>query len=145
MAGTVGPEAAPRRRYIPRGHSLSWWMLVVTTGAILVTSVDRAILFRVLPALQEEFGLSNTAAGFLGSLNSLGVVIGAIVLGVFGDALGKGVNRAWTWAVAVSVTIVASIATAFVQTLGGLQFWRVIMGAGTGGMEPVNVAMIGEW
>jgi len=97
-------------------------MLVFTTGAILITSVDRAILFRVLPTLQEEFGLSNTAAGFLGSLNSLGVVIGAIIVGVFGDALGKGINRAWTWAVAATVTIVSSVATAFVHTLGGLQF-----------------------
>jgi len=120
-------------------------MLVVTTGAILITSVDRAILFRTLPAIKDEFGLSNTAAGFLASLTSLGVVIGAIALGVLGDALGKGVRRAWTWAVAVVVTIVASVATALVQTLGGLQLWRVIMGMGTGGMEPVNVAMVSEW
>ena len=145
MAGNIAPDAAPRERYIPRGSSLSWWMLVVTTGAILVTSVDRAILFRTLPAIQQEFGLSNTAAGFLGSLTSLGVVIGALALGVLGDALGKGVRRAWTWGVAVVITIVASAATAFVQTLGGLQFWRVIMGVGTGGMEPVNVAMVSEW
>lgn len=98
-----------------------------------------------LPAIKDEFGLSNTAAGFLASLTSLGVVIGAITLGVLGDALGKGVRRAWTWAGAVVVTIVASVATALVQTLGGLQFWRVIMGMGTGGMEPVNVAMVSEW
>ena len=80
MAGNIAPDAAPRERYMPRGSPLSWWMLVVTTGAILVTSVDRAILFRTLPAIQQEFGLSNTAAGFFGSLTSLGVVIGALAL-----------------------------------------------------------------
>ena len=77
MAGNIG-SGAPSRRYVPRGHPVSWWMLLVTTGAILITSVDRVILPRVLPALQDEFGLSNTAAGFLNSLNFVGITIGAI-------------------------------------------------------------------
>jgi hypothetical protein len=51
MAGNISQEAAPRSRYIPRGHALSWWMLVVTTGAILITSLDRAILPTVLPGI----------------------------------------------------------------------------------------------
>ena len=144
MAGDIG-SGAPSRRYVPRGHPISWWMLLMTTGAILITSVDRVILPRVLPALQDEFGLSNTAAGFLNSLNFIGITIGAIALGVFGDVLGKGPRRAWTWAVAVVVTILSSVATAISQTVGQLQALRVAMGIGTGGMEPVNVAMIGEW
>ena len=81
MAGDIG-SGAPSRRYVPRGHPISWWMLLVTTGAILITSVDRVMLPRVLPALQDEFGLSNTAAGFLNSLNFIGITIGAIALGV---------------------------------------------------------------
>lgn len=120
-------------------------MLLVTTLAILVTSVDRAILFRVLPLIQEEFSLSNTQAGLLTSFTFVGITLGAIVLGVFGDSLGKGPKRAWTWGVAVLITIFAAIATALSQTVGALQFWRVFLGVGTGGMEPVNVAMIGEW
>ncbi|MDQ3658332.1 MAG: MFS transporter [Actinomycetota bacterium] len=41
--------------------------------------------------------------------------------------------------------MISAIATAFSQTVGQLQILRVIMGVGTGGMEPVNVAMVGEW
>ena len=81
MAGNIG-SGAPSRRYVPDGHPVSWWMLLVTTGAILITSVDRVILPRVQPALQDEFGLSNTAAGFLNSPNFIGITIGAIALGV---------------------------------------------------------------
>ena len=51
MDGNVSPETAPPSRFIPRGLPLSWWMLVVTTGAILITSIDRAILPTVLPGI----------------------------------------------------------------------------------------------
>lgn len=50
MTGDASQGAAPRGRYMPRGHPVSWLMLVVTTGAILITSIDRAILPTVLPA-----------------------------------------------------------------------------------------------
>lgn len=133
------------RRYIPKGHPISWWMLLVTTLAILVTSIDRVILPRVLPAIIDEFGISDTTAGFIVALNFLGIAIGAVVLGALGDSIGRGPRRAWTWGLAVLITIVAAIGTAFSRTVGGLAFWRVFMGAGTGGMEPVNVAMISEW
>lgn len=145
MAGNVSPEAASRRRYIPRGHALSWWMLVVTTGAILITSIDRALLPTVLPGVLKEFDLSETAGGVLVGLSFAGTMTGGLILGVFGDSLGKGVRRAWTWAVAVAIVVVSAVATALSQTLLQLQVLRFIMGIGTGGMEPVNVAMVGEW
>jgi MFS family permease len=94
MAGHDDPVEAPRRRYILREHPIFWWMLLATTEANLITSVDRVILPQVLPALQDEFGLSNTAAGFLNSLNLVGITIGAIALGIFGDVLGSKTGRA---------------------------------------------------
>lgn len=145
MAGNVSPQAGPRGRYIPRGHALSWWMLVVTTGAILITSIDRAILPTVLPGILKEFKLSETAGGVLVGLSFAGTMTGGLVLGVFGDSLGKGVRRAYTWGVAVVIVVISSIATALSQTLLQLQVLRFFMGVGTGGMEPVNVAMVGEW
>ena len=121
MSGNVSPEPAPRSRYIPRGHPLSWWMLVVTTGAILITSIDRVLLPTVLPGILGEFDLSETTGGILVGLSFAGTMVGGLILGVFGDSLGKGARRAYTWAVAVAIVVISSI------------------------MEPVNVAMIGEW
>jgi MFS family permease len=145
MAGNVGPHAAPRSKYIPRGHALSWWMLAVTTGAILITSIDRVLLPTVLPGILKEFNLSPTTGGVLVGLSFAGTMAGGLVLGVFGDSLGKGVRRAYTWAVAVAIVVISSIASAVSQTLLQLQILRFTMGVGTGGMEPVNVAMVGEW
>ena len=145
MAGNVSPETTPRDRYIPRGHAISWWMLAVTTGAILITSIDRALLPTVLPGILKEFNLNPTMGGVLVGLSFAGTMAGGLVLGVFGDSLGKGVRRAYAWAVAVAIVVASAIATAISQTLLQLQILRFTMGVGTGGMEPVNVAMIGEW
>ena len=142
-SGSGGGLAA--RKYVPRGHPISWLMLVVTTGAILINSIDRAILPAVLPGILSEFNLNESAGGFLVGLSFAGTAIGGLILGIFGDSLGKGVRRAWGWAVAVAIVVVSSVLTALSQTLGQLQVLRVIMGIGTGGMEPVNVAMVGEW
>src|SRR5215213_10989885 len=117
MAGNVSPEASPRNRYIPRGHALSWWMLAVTTGAILITSIDRVLLPTVLPGILGEFDLSETAGGVLVGLSFAGTMTGGLVLGVFGDSLGKGVRRAWTWAVAVAIVVASAVATAVSRTL----------------------------
>jgi len=118
-------------------------MLVVTTGAILITSIDRALLPTVLPGILKEFSLSETAGGVLVGLSFAGTMAGGLILGVFGDSLGKGARRAYTWAVAI--VVISAIATAVSRTLLQLQILRFVMGFGTGGMEPVNVAMVGEW
>ncbi|MGI9050057.1 MAG: MFS transporter [Rubrobacteraceae bacterium] len=133
------------RRYVPRGHPVSWWMLGITTGAILITSIDRVILPTVLPAILKEFNLSTSQGGLLVSLSFAGIALGGIFLGAMGDSLGRGPRRAWTWGVAVLIAVVAAIATALSRSLFQLQALRVFMGLGTGSMEPVNVAMVGEW
>jgi MFS family permease len=141
--GTTATGTA--KRYLPRGHPISWWMLAVTTGAILITSVDRVILPTVLPAILKEFHLSDSQGGFLISLSFAGTALGGLILGAFGDSLGRGPRRAWAWCVSVLVTVVGAVATAFSRTVGQLQVLRIVMGLGTGSMEPVNVAMVGEW
>ena len=67
------------RRYTPRAHPVSWIMLVITTLAIVVNSIDRIILPTVLPGIISEFDLSATEGGFLVSLSFVGTTIGAIV------------------------------------------------------------------
>lgn len=140
---TGNPEA--RKHVLPRAHWISWTMLVVTFGAILITAIDRTILPTVLPAILHEFHLSATAGGWLVGLSYVGTLIGGVLVGAVGDAFGKGPRRAWIWLVTVAVVVASAIATAVSRTLALLQVLRVTMGIGTGSMEPVNVAMIGDW
>lgn len=142
---TQSPDPNHRSWMLPKAHPISWWMLLITTLAILLTSIDRQILPTVLPAIMEEFNLTEVQAGWLNSLSFIGTFIGAMLFGVIADMVGVGHRRSWPWIAAIGVAVVSGVATYFVRTVGGLQFWRVIMGMGTGGSEPVNVAIIGEW
>jgi Sugar phosphate permease len=138
-------ETEAKKGLLPKAHPISWWMLLVTTLAILMCSVDRIILPTLMPAIMEEFHLDKVQAGFLNSLSFVGTLVGALVLGFLSDYIGAGYKRAYSWVIAVCIEIAAGIATAFCATLGGLQALRVAMGFGSGGSEPINVALIGEW
>ncbi|GAB3559377.1 MFS transporter [Spelaeicoccus albus] len=132
-------------RHIPRAHPLSWVMLIVTTLAVLMIAIDRMLLPTVMPAILDDFHLTTTQGGILIGLSYAGTVVGGLLLGMFGDAFGKGPGRAWGWLVAVFVASISAVITAFTSSLAALRVLRVTMGIGTGGMEPVNVTMVGEW
>jgi len=138
-------ELGTKNSWLPKAHPISWWMLLITTLAILLTSIDRQLLPTVLPAIMKEYGLTEVQAGWLNSLSSVGTFAGALIFGIIADMYGKGHKRSMTWVVAIGVAVVSGIATFFTKGLSSLYIWRVIMGIGTGGSEPVNVAIIGEW
>ncbi len=137
--------AVKKNKGLPRAHPISWWMLLITTLAILMNSIDRLILPTLMPAIMEEFGLDTVQAGFLNSLSFVGTFLGALILGFFSDYIGSGYKRCYSWVIAVAIEIVAGVATAFCKGFGAFQALRVLMGFGSGGSEPINVALIGEW
>ncbi|WP_312242558.1 MFS transporter [Pantoea sp.] len=140
---SAGP--APKRSFLPRAHPVSWWMLVITTLAILMNSIDRIILPTLLPAIMKEFDISEVQAGWINSLSFFGTLSGAVLFGLLSDYIGTGYRRCYSWCLAVLVEVISGVATAFCKTLGAFQALRVFMGMGTGGSEPINVALLGEW
>ncbi|HCM5172091.1 MFS transporter [Klebsiella variicola subsp. variicola] len=138
-------EKKEKIRFLPRAHTISWLMLLVTTLAILMNSIDRLILPTLMPAIIKEFDLTTVQAGWLNSLSFVGTFIGALVLGFISDYIGSGYKRARSWLIAVVIEIAAGVATAFCSTYNLFMALRVFMGLGTGGSEPINVALIGEW
>ena len=134
-----------KKRILPRAHGISWLMLLVTTLAILMNSIDRLILPTLMPAIMTEFNLTTVQAGWLNSLSFVGTFVGAVILGFISDYIGSGYKRAWSWLIAVVIEIAAGVATAFCGAYNMFMALRVFMGLGTGGSEPINVALIGEW
>lgn len=142
---TQTTQQSKKTNWLPKAHPVSWWMLLITTLAILLTSIDRQILPTVLPAIMKEFHLNSVQAGWLNSLNFIGSFAGSIILGVIADGIGKGHRRTWSWMISCLLTVISGIVTFFTRGIGSLQFWRVIMGIGTGAMEPLNVALVSEF
>lgn len=109
-------EKKEKIRFLPRAHTISWLMLLVTTLAILMNSIDRLILPTLMPAIIKEFDLTTVQAGWLNSLSFVGTFIGALVLGFISDYIGSGYKRARSWLIAVVIEIAAGVATAFCST-----------------------------
>ncbi len=145
-SGEEVPLNPGTRSWIPRGHAMSWWTLLVTTGAILMTSVDGGILPAVLPAISEEFDLNAKQGGLINSAFFAALIIGAIVFGIISDRIGTGFRRTWTWNIAMALGILGGLATfGFTGGFVALLLWRIPMGLSRGGSEPVNVALVSEW
>jgi MFS family permease len=134
-----------RPSWIPTAHTVSWQMLMVTTLAMLMISIDRQILPTVLPAIMSEFNLSSAEAGWLNSLTFIGSFLGAIVVGVLADQYGTGHKRSGSWLFSCGITVASGLATVYSQSITWLQTLRITMGFGTGAMEPINVAVVNEF
>src|SRR5882757_3884118 len=87
-------------------HPISWWMLLITTLAIFMTSVDAAILPTVLPTIQDQFHLNATQAGLVNSMFFAGSIVGALIFGTVSDVIGTGYRRTWTWIIAMGLSVV---------------------------------------
>jgi MFS family permease len=120
--------------------------LAVTTGAILMTSIDGGILPAVLPAIVKEFDLTTAQAGLVNSVFFAALLVGAFGFGWLSDRIGTGYRRTWTWNTAMLLAIVGGVAT-FGLSGGFTAFLllRIPMGLSRGGSEPINVALVGEW
>lgn len=132
--------------WVPRAPAMSWWTLLITTLAILMTSVDHGILPAVLPAIQEEYGINNAQAGLINSVYFAGLVAGGIFFGYISDRIGTGYRRTWTWNITMLIGIVGGALTfGLAGSYIAFLLLRIPMGVSRGGSEPVNVALVSEW
>jgi MFS family permease len=133
-------------RWRIKAHPVSWWTLLITTLAILMTSIDAAILPAVLPFVKDHFGLTDSSAGFVNSLFFLGTVLGAFAFGWLSDVVGTGYRRTWVWIAAMALSVIGGVFTfALASSWVTFQIMRVVMGVSRGGSESTNVAIVGEW
>ena len=132
-------------KYFPQGHYISWIILIITTLSMLMTSVSRQILPTVLPAIMQEYSLTPAEVGTISSFLYIGICIGSIIFGVYSDYSGKGYKRSKPWVYTVIITAIGGIAVAYSRMLLAMKCFLGILGIGTGGSEPINVAIVGEY
>ncbi len=103
-------------------------------------AMDVGILSFVIAAIAVDWNLTPTEMGWIGSMNSIGMAIGAFGFGVLADRIG----RKQVFMMTLVLFSVASGLSALTTTLAAFLFLRFLVGAGLGGELPVASTLVSE-
>ena len=103
-------------------------------------AMDVGILSFIIAALAVDWGLTSSQMGWIGSVNSIGMAVGAFVFGILADKIGRKQIFMWT----LILFSVASGLSAFTTTLAAFLVCRFLIGMGLGGELPVASTLVSE-
>jgi putative MFS transporter len=103
-------------------------------------AMDVGILSFVMAALAIEWSLSPGQMGWIGSVNSIGMVVGALTFGLLADRIG----RKRVFILTLLLFSVASGLSALSTTLAVFLVFRFFVGMGLGGELPVASTLVAE-
>ncbi|KEK25585.1 MFS transporter [Bacillus gaemokensis] len=106
----------------------------------LFDAMDVGMLSFVIVALQKEWGLSSQEMGWIGSINSVGMAVGALVFGILADKIG----RKSVFIITLLLFSIGSGLTALSTTLAVFLILRFLIGMGLGGELPVASTLVSE-
>ncbi|WP_438319235.1 MFS transporter [Sporosarcina sp. FA9] len=103
-------------------------------------AMDVGILSFVIAAIAIDWNLTSTQAGWIGSVNSIGMAVGAFGFGILADRIG----RKTVFMLTIVLFSIASGLSAFSMTLTAFLILRFFVGAGLGGELPVASTLVSE-
>ncbi|MEW4234332.1 MFS transporter [Bacillus thuringiensis] len=106
----------------------------------LFDAMDVGMLSFVMVALQKDWGLSTQEMGWIGSINSIGMAVGALIFGILSDKIG----RKSVFIITVLLFSIGSGLTALTTTLAMFLVLRFLIGMGLGGELPVASTLVSE-
>ncbi|WP_436244963.1 MFS transporter [Paenibacillus sp. LjRoot56] len=107
----------------------------------LFDAMDVGLLSFILVALRKEWALTAQEAGLLGSVNLIGMAIGA----AFGGYLADKIGRRPVFLLTLVCFGVFSFGSAFAGGLGSMLILRFFMGLGLGAELPVASTLVNEF
>lgn len=115
-------------------------LLAIAGVGWLFDALDVGILSFVIAALAVEWNLTPTEMGWIGSINSIGMAVGALAFGLMADRFGRKSVFMWT----LVIFSVASGLSAATTTLAAFMVLRFFAGMGLGGELPVASTLVSE-
>ncbi|WP_342515198.1 MFS transporter [Sporosarcina sp. FSL K6-1522] len=103
-------------------------------------AMDVGILSFVITALAVEWQLTPSEMGWIGSVNSIGMAVGALGFGLLADRIG----RKNVFMLTLVLFSLASGLSALTTTLTAFLILRFLVGAGLGGELPVASTLVSE-
>lgn len=116
-------------------------IVVVCALMLVVDGFDTQMIGFAGPAITAAFQADKSALGPLLSAGVAGLMLGALVLGIAADRLG----RRFTALVSLLIFGVFTLLAAFATSLGMLTALRFLAGIGLGGIIPNCVALVSEY
>jgi len=121
-------------------HTAPKRLLVISGLAWLFDAMDVGLLAFVIAALKSEWGLSATQMGWIGSVSSLGMAVGAVVFGILADRIGRKDVLIFTLLLFSIGAGLSALVTSYTLFL----IIRFFVGAGLGGELPVASTLVSE-
>lgn len=118
-----------------------WSIVVLCFVTALLDGFDTQSIAFIGPAIAEDFGLQATDMTWVITASTVGMCVGAMSLGTFGDRIG----RKKTILLALALFGVFSLAGAFAQSLEQIVILRFLIGLGMGGATPALLALTAEY
>lgn len=115
-------------------------LLTIAGLGWLFDAMDVGLLSFVLAALAKDWQLSAKTIAWIGSVNSIGMAVGAFLFGILADKLGRRCIFIFT----LLLFSIASGLTAFSYGLTSLLILRFLIGMGLGGELPVASTLVAE-
>ncbi|WP_277584762.1 MFS transporter [Psychrobacillus antarcticus] len=115
-------------------------LLGIAGLAWMFDAMDVGILSFVIAALAIDWNLTPGQMGWVGSVNSIGMAVGALVFGVLADKVG----RKKIFMITLLMFSIASGLSALTTTLAAFLLLRFFVGMGLGGELPVASTLVSE-
>ncbi|MGY3315699.1 putative MFS transporter [Peribacillus simplex] len=103
-------------------------------------ALDVGMLSFIIVALKQEWNLTSEQVGWIGSINSIGMAVGAVFFGAMADRVG----RKNVFIITLLLFSIASGLSAAVGTLSLFLILRFLIGMGLGGELPVASTLVSE-
>lgn len=115
-------------------------LLMVAGSGWMFDAMDVGILSFVIAALKIDWDLSVQEMGWIGSINSIGMAVGATIFGLMADRIG----RKNVFIITLLLFSLCSGASAFTTSLTVFLILRFLIGMGLGGELPVASTLVSE-
>jgi putative MFS transporter len=106
----------------------------------LFDAMDVGMLSYIIAALQKDWNLTVEQMGWIGSVNSIGMAVGALLFGLLADRIG----RKNVFILTLLLFSVGSGLSALTTTLTVFLMLRFLIGMGLGGELPVASTLVSE-
>ncbi|MGG0412522.1 MFS transporter [Peribacillus simplex] len=103
-------------------------------------ALDVGMLSFIIVALKQDWNLTSEQVGWIGSINSIGMAVGAVFFGAMADRVG----RKNVFIITLLLFSIASGLSAAVSTLSLFLILRFLIGMGLGGELPVASTLVSE-